>query len=171
MTKKNKQVETELIKTTSEETDQVKTFVFILIGVALVAAILYFVSTQYLVKDGVKKDTTPVAEEISYNNVNVGTVFNRPEEEYYVMAYDPDSPKASFYSTVMSLYKDDKIRLYFLNLSIEANKAYVKETSNPNATKASELALNTPTLIKIKNGKIDKYIEDYEEIKKELKID
>lgn len=167
--KKMKSNEVELIKTTNEETDQVKTFVYILIGVAVVTGLLYFLSTNYFVKDGVKNDDDVAEEAYAYNNVNVGTVFNRSESEYYVFAFDPENLQSSYYSALLNSYKSDKVKMYFMDLSIEINKEYVKDISNSKATKPSELALKSPTLIKIKSGKIDKYLENIEEIEKELK--
>lgn len=172
MAKKNKEVKqnkSELIKQTSEESDQVRNFIFILLGVAVVTFGLYFMSSHYLVKDGVKKDNTPKEEAIAYNNVTVGTVFNRIEDEYYVFAFDPSSLKSSGYSYILNSVDSKKKRVYFMDLSVGVNKDYVKEQSNSKATKASELALKDPTLIMIKKGKIAKYIEDIDEIEKELK--
>lgn len=172
MAKKNedtKQNKSDLIKQTSDETDQVRNFILILIGVAVVTFGLYFLSSHYLVKDGVKKDNTNTEEEIAYNNVNVGTVFNRIEDEYYVFAFDPSSLKASTYSMILNTVDTKKKRVYFMDLSVDVNKAYVKEESNSKATKATELALKDPTLIMIKDGKIAKYIENVDDIEKELK--
>ena len=52
------------------------------------------------------------------------------------------------------------------------NEYYVGEDkdSNPNATTSSELAFKDLTLIKIKNGKIVKYLETLDTIKTELVI-
>lgn len=172
MTKKNKEIKQnkeELIKQTSDETDQVKLFIFILIGVAFVSVLLYFLSSKYLVKDGVNdKNETPAEETIAYNNVNAGTFFNRPDDEYYVFAFDPSSLQASYYSALLNKFDTKKRAMYFMNLALEVNKAYVKETSNSKATKPSELALKSPTLILVKGGKITEYLENLEEIEKEI---
>lgn len=169
MKKKNnvKKVDVEIIRDINEDTDQIKKFIFILIGVAIVAVLLYFISSRYVIKDGVDSDETLASETISYDKVDVGNVFNRPYDEYYVMAYDPDSLKASYYAALLNNFTDDKI--YFLDLSIEINKKYVGETSNKKATVPSELSLTEPTLIKIKDGKIAKYLDTLDDIEKELK--
>ncbi len=171
MTKKNKEIKksAELIKQTNEDTDQVKTFIYILVGVAIVAVALYFISSRYVVKDGVKKTNEPTETTIIYNNVNVGNVFNRPYDEYYVFAFDPDSLQAPHYSAILNSFDASKTKMYFLDLSIDMNKEYVKDASNRDATKASELAFKGPTLLMIKDGKISKYIENVEEIAKELR--
>lgn len=171
MMKKNKNIKInnqELIKQTDEETDQIKTFIIILLGVAFVSLLLYFMSSKVLVKDGVEKDNPTTEEEIAYNNVNAGTVFNRPVDEYYVFAFDPSSLKASYYSALLNNFDNKKKQMYFMNLDLEINKPYVKEVSNSKATKTSELALKSPTLMFIKDGKIVKYLENIEEIEKEM---
>ena len=59
------------------------------------------------------------------------------------------------------------------NRANELNKKYYvgeDKDSNPNATTSSELAFKDLTLIKIKNGKIVKYLETLDTIKTELGI-
>lgn len=162
---KNK--EPELIKYTNDDTDQVKKFILILVGVAIVAVALYFLSSKVLIKDGVDKEVKDVAETIEYTKVDVGNIFNRPYEEYYVLAYDPNSLSASIYSSLIGTFNKEDSKIYFLDLSTEVNKAYVGD-GNKDATKASEISLKEPTLIKITNGKITAYLEDLESIEKEL---
>lgn len=168
MEKKTKEIE--VIKDINEDVDTIKKFIYILVGVALVAVGLYFISTKLLIKDGVIDDkVVHKDEEISYTTVLAGNVFNRPLDNYYVLAYDADSLKASIYASLLNTFDVKDSSIYFMNLGLEANKQYVKEETNKNPTNPSELALKEPTLIKIKNGKVDKYLEDLEEIKKELK--
>lgn len=172
MTKKSieiKQKEAELIKTANDEADQVKKFLLILVGVSLVAVALYFISKNYIVKDAeLNNDNSTGEVTITYNNVNVGNVFNRPYDEYYVFAYDPNSLKASYYSALLNNFDTEKGKIYFLDLSIGVNKEYIGETSNKDAKKANELSLKEPTLIQIKDGKIAKYYDTIEDIEKEI---
>lgn len=158
----------DIIKDVNEDTDQIRKFIFILCGVALVALMLYFVSSKYLIKDGVSKDNISNPETISYNNVNVGNVFNRPYDEYYVFAFDPDSLDASIYSSLMNSFDTKKAKMYFLNMGLEVNQKAKSESGNKTAKNSNELKLKEPTLIKIKKGSIDKYLESREEIEKEL---
>lgn len=172
MEKKNKNVKTveaQLIKSVNDDTDQVKKFAFILMGVALVALLLYIFSSKVLIKDGDKKDNDSTTKEVDivYSTVDVGGVFNRPYDEYYVLAYDPDSLEAPIYSMMLSKVGKDKGKMYFLNMGSEINKPYIKEESNKSASSASEIAIKGPTMIKISKGKIVKYIEGLEEIQKE----
>lgn len=167
--KNNKNVQPELIKITNEDTGEVFKFILILVGVALVTALLYFVSSRYLIKDGVTETNEPAEEEIEYTNVTGGTLFNRPEETYYVMVYDTKGNDAPYYNALMRTFSILKGKVYTMDLSEEMNKQYIKEESNKDASKPSELSLKDPTLIKIENGKISKYLDTKEDIEKEMK--
>lgn len=166
--KNNKKVnKQETIKYINEDTNQIKKFIFILVGVALIALLLYFVTAKFLVKDKFQKEVETKEEtNITYDTLSIGNVFNRPYETYYIMAFDSTSLQANYYDALINNYTKDKI--YFLDLSLEVNKKYVKETSNPEASKPSELALKEPTLILIKDGKISKYFDDIASIEKEI---
>ena len=159
----------EVIKYVNEDTNQMKKFVFILIGVAIIALLLYFLTAKFLVKDAFQENNTEnTSVTISYDTVKVGSVFNRPYDEYYVYAYDTTSNKANYYSTFTSKYTGE-LKIYTLDLSNEINKKYVSEKGNANATKPEELQLVEPTLIHIKNGSIAGYYEGVETIEKVLK--
>lgn len=164
-----KDVEPQLIKTTNDDTDQVKKFAYILVGVAVIALLLYVFTTKVLVKDSSKKDdnSNSTAVSINYSILDVGMMFNRPYDEYYILAYDPDSLDASLYASMLNKVDSKKGKVYFLDLSNGLNKPYVKDESNAKATKASEVAIKGPTMIKISKGKISKYLESYEEIEDE----
>ena len=59
--------------------------------------------------------------------------------------------------------------VYTIDLSNELNKAqYDAENVNTKAKKVSEMKVGDITLIKVKNGKIEKYIVDYAKMEKEL---
>ncbi len=171
MEKKNEKankIESELIRDVNEDTDQVKKFIIILVCVSLIAGLLYFVSSKFVIKDGVSDNDVVQEETIAYGNVDVGNIFNRPYDEYYVLAYDPDSLQAPLYASYLTTFDKKDSKMYFLDLSSDINKKYVGD-GNASASNASEISLKEPTLIKIKNGKIEKYFETVEDIAKELK--
>ncbi len=161
---KNKQ-EDKLIKYVDEDTNQIKKLIIILVCVFLITGLLYVASSKFIIKDGVSDEETTEEESIDYTSINVGNIFNRPYDEYYVFAYDPDSLEASLYASYLTMADVEKI--YFLDLSNEINKRYIG-TGNELATTPSEISLEEPTLIKIKNGKIVKYLVTIEDIAKEL---
>lgn len=158
-----------VIKYANEDTGVVKKFAIILVCVAIIAVLLYFVTAKYLVKDNFQKqEDTPVSEDITYTTVKGGTLFNRPYSEYYVLAYDQKSDEAPYYSILTSVYKGE-VKLYTMDLSLEINKQYVSTKGNDKATKPSELSIVNPTLILIKDGKISKYYEGKDNITAALK--
>lgn len=171
MEKENKQIKKigkEVIKDTNEDTATIIKFIFILVGVSLVTVLLYFASTNYIIKDGVEQEEQEQSVEISYNSINVGNVFNRPYDMYYVLAYDQESLKASYYSALVETFDVKDSKIYFLDLSKDINKKYVGEEVNMSASKPSELVLKEPTLIKIEGGKISKIFTDLTEIENEI---
>jgi len=156
---KNKEVKPSVIKDINEDTNEVKKLIFILLGVVLIALLLYFITAKYLVKDNFQSEEEATAEiTITYDTVKAGNLFNRPYDEYYVFAYDSSSTSANYYSTLLNKYNGDT-KIYYLDLSVEVNKQYVGETGNSKASNVSELSIVDPTLILIKNGSINEYYE------------
>ena len=167
MRKKNTE-EKKLIKQVNDDTNVVKKFVFILLGVIVVSILLYVVTVKYLKVD----DTTESTETtITYTNVNAGNVFNRPYDNYYVFAYDTKDGNANYYGNIVSQYQNESTnkKIYTMDLDLAINKKYVSDKSNKNATKTSELSLKNPTLIEIKKGKIVNYYDTEEAILNVLK--
>lgn len=163
--KKNKEIKQQTIKYVNEDTDQIRKFILILIGVALITGLLYFVTAKYLIKDDFQEENTTKEEvTIAYDTIKAGNVFNRPYDKYYVFAYDPTLAKASYYATLISNYDNDEIKMYFLDMSLDVNKKYSGEEGNAKATVPSELSLTEVTLMLIENGKITKYYENIDDI-------
>ena len=158
-----KNIKTGVIKYANEDTNEIKKFIFILVGVAVIAGLLYFVTAKYLVKDNFQDEENIPAEEISYSSVKAGTLFNRPYDEYYVLCYDKSSETSPYYTVLTTLYKGET-KLYVMDLSLDVNKQYVGTTGNSKAANPSELSIVEPTLILIKDGKIDKYYEGKEKV-------
>jgi hypothetical protein len=161
------------IKYESEETNEVKRFIFILLGIIIVVLIVYGI-TKLTTKEDNSVDLTVTEGEINYSIVSIGTMLNKSDSEYYVMIYDQDSTQAVYYSALISKYTSevtDALNVYFCNLGNKLNSSYyVGEDgeTNPKAKEVKDLALGDLTLIKVKNGKITKYLEDIDAIKKEL---
>lgn len=162
-------------KYTSEESKEVKRFIIILLSIIVLVLAVYGI-TRLINKDKDNNDDrTVTAGSIDYDKVSVGTLFNRADNEYYVIVYDGETPNAIYYSALMNKYmdKEKSNKVYFCDLSNELNKKYYvgeDKDSNPNATTSSELAFKDLTLIKIKNGIIVKYLETLDTIKTELGI-
>ena len=166
MRKNKKTKETKLIKNINEDTNQVGKFFLILFGLVIIVGLLYILTSKNLSDNSVESTETT----INYTTVNVGNVFNRPYDNYYVLAYDLQEDEDSLYS-ISNNYMNESgsKKLYTLDLGLKVNKKYVKDVSNKNATNPSELSLTSPTLIEIKNGKIVNYYDTADSIKDVLK--
>lgn len=159
----------------SDDAKEIRRFVIILFSVIVAVLIVYGISRVLIDEpdDSYVRNTT--AGEIDYDMVSIGTMLNRNYDEYYVAIYDEEDPKAIYYSTIITLYtnEDDAIKVYYCNLGNYLNQKYkVKEgeQTNPNAKDISELSLGDLTLIKVENGKIVKYLEGLDTIRKEFGI-
>ena len=144
--------------------DQLKSFLINLLSVLL------FIGVVYLGILGLKtlglfeaRYTKPAKEEtkIDYEYILIGTVFNRKESEYYVIFDDFDKNLHPYISTLLS---NKDLPVYKVDMSKGENASYLSEESNPNAKSVSELKINDVTVIKIKNGRIVKYLSGSENI-------
>ena len=157
--------------------NEIKSFIILILAIAVLIGAIYGI-TELLKKDKVA-ETEKEAVKINYDMTSVGSLLNRPYDEYYVMIYDSNNPESIIYSTLLGNYignnssKDDFIKVYYCDLSNKLNEQYYNvgndNKSNPNAKSIKELDLGDLTLIKVKKGKIVNYLEDYNKIEELLK--
>ena len=165
----NKNMDKEVMKPEDDSVDQVKKFVIILFGVALICFFAYLFTAKFLVKDETSTKSNGDVN-IEYTNVSVGNIFNRPYDNYYILALDESDSKSSYYLNLAQTYSSDSKnkKLYNLDLSVKVNKQYVGK-GNRNAKNVSEISLKSPTLIEISNGKITNYYDTKDTITNALK--
>ena len=155
----------------SEDEQEISRFIKILLIVVVFILGIYFFTSAVVKKEyDINKDI--IEGQVSSNNIIVGSILNRPHDEYYVLVYNSTSNSLALYETLIRLYeaKKDILRIYAVDLDNQLNQKYASENSNPNAAKIDEFKFGEITLLKIKNKKVDKYIEDIEKIKAELGI-
>ena len=159
----------------AEEQKEVYKLVMIVMIVIAVLSLVYLFSRAFISKDlfKSKEETKTTTEtktpEFNYSKIIVGELLNRPYDEYYVIAFDNTGDLAFDYNNMISAY-NGKTKLYTLDLNDGFNKKFASDKSNPQATSIEELAFGEITLLKVKNGKIVKYLEDKNDIRSELKI-
>lgn len=148
----------------NEDTKEIRSLIFIILGILVVLVGLYYLTTYSLNKN--KETTTDV--EFDYSVATVGTMFNRPYDEYYVFLYKSNSDEAVQYSALVTNYstKEDALKVYTVDLSKNLDDQYLSETSNHNPTNPSEVKIKDSALILIKNGKVSKYYETIGEYEK-----
>lgn len=160
----------------SDEQKEVKKFIVILLAVCILIIGVYFLTKNIIEKKQAKAAEANKTEvTFDYNKIILGELLNRPYEEYYVMVYSIKEAHANYYSGLANKYAstkgDDALKVYTADLDDTMNKKfYNKKESNPQATSVDELKVKDLTLIKVKNGKIVKYLEDTDSIRKEFGI-
>ena len=115
----------------------------------------------------IKGDINPIKQkenEVTY-------AYNITKEDY-VFLYSSDDNSAVLYSNLISTQKSKKdgLAIYYCDITSKLNENYYSSEgkSNTNAKTIEDVKFGPLTLVKIKNGKIVKYLEKIEDIKKEL---
>ncbi len=153
--KKNKQKKKEEYPEKKELITLSKIIFSILIIAILATMLFYIINKNYTLKN----NTT----DINYDEIMAGQTFNKNDNEYYVLFYEFDSDE-----DLSDKITDKKSAIYQVNLLNNFNKSVLSETSNKEASKAEELKITGPTIIKIESGKNVEYIEGYDNIVKYL---
>ena len=157
--------------TETEEQSVIKKFIIIILVLSVLIIGVYFFTKAFVTKD-LKKEEEPKTEvTFDYSKTVLGSLLNRPYNEYYVLVYNSEDLKSNSYRSIASSYqaKENSIKIYIADLSDSMNeKFYNSKKSNPNAKTIDELQVGDLTLIKVKDKAINKYIEKEEDIRLEL---
>lgn len=156
----------------SDDSNDILSFIKIIIVIILLVAIVWLIAA-FVNKEFDKEDKTDDKDEVAatiQNSEILGTsIFNKADKEYYVLVYDAseDNHWAKYYALLYSDYsyiKDDKkLPMFFVDLSDPLNADIVAENEeavNTKPSKYEDLSVSSPALIRIKNGKLDKYYHD-----------
>lgn len=175
--KKDNNVRSNVGKMNVQTTEQIelKNFILVILVVVICVAGLYLVTRAFVTKDLIPKEEeqTVIAGEVNYDVAIMGQLLNRPYKEYYVVIYDSNGSHFTDMAALTAAYKDlkDHKHIYTIDLANKLNDGYyAPEEVNTKAKKLSEIKLGDTTLIKVKDGKINKYIVDLEKMKKELGV-
>lgn len=139
----------------------------IAIGVILFLAVSYLIvnilrgNFNFFNKGNLK------SEDLDSSMVMVGTMFNKSDSEYLVLAYDMSDELNGYYPALVSTYNGSKT-LYKLDLSSGFNSSFVGNESVINSD-LTKLKLSGPTLLVIKGDKIVSSYTKEADIEKYLK--
>ena len=149
----------------------IKTFIYITIGViGFFALMLVFTK----IKTGewnifTKENGIKYSAEVQNIKILCGSVLNREDKEYYVLAYNMQEDSASLYETVVEKYKEGKDTLPLYKLDLANSRNNICKGDSLNITNdVTTLKLSIPTLIKVKDGKIIENYTNYDSIKNHL---
>lgn len=165
--KQVKKVNKKVNKKTEEENEMkglIKTIIIVLASFLVCYLLFLLMDKIGMFEKGYERPDNS-SNEFTYNTAIIGTVFNRPENEYYV-AFDEENGN-NYFDSLLSLYKGS-LQIYKVNMSLGINAKYKSEIGNSKAIRSNELKIATPTLIKIKNGSIVRYLESINDIESEL---
>lgn len=173
---KNKKVKNKVNYRTSEQDEMIK-FIIVILVVLLCVGGIYLFTRAFVTKDLFKEEnkTSEVVQEgtVNYDVAIMGQLLNRPYSEYYVIIYDAGGEYMYDMSSLVSSYNalEKHKHIYTIDLGNELNASYYSpEEVNTKAKSLEEIKLGDTTLIKVKDGKINKYIVDYEKMKSELGV-
>lgn len=161
------------------EQDEIKKFLIVMVVVLACVGAIYLTTRAFVTKD-LFKDKTEEAETVTPGIINyevtiMGQLLNRPYDEYYVAIYNTaEGDYINDMSTLVYNYakKEKHLHIYTVDLSNVFNSDYYDpENVNVNAKTLEEIKVGDITLIKVKGGKINKYIVDYAKMEKELGLE
>lgn len=174
---KNKVKKRNINYVATSEQKELKNLIIVILVVVLCVGGIYFLTRVFVTKDLFSDDTEDevVAGSINYDVTIMGQIFNRPYDEYYVAIYNYEEMS---YATDMSMLvynytnKDEHLHIYSVDLSNVMNiDFYDPENVDTKVKTLDNLKVGDMTLLKIKKGKISKFIVDYAKMEKELGLD
>lgn len=153
-----------------DDQNEITKFFKILIGLVIIVGLMYFL-TNYVANKGSNFKRTNNKGKINYDVISLGTLFNMPDAEYYVLVFDEYNIDNNTIRLKALDYKSSKnsITLYTSDINSELNKSFISDTSSYKENDIDALKISKSTLIKIKNKKIVKFIDNEEDILNELK--
>lgn len=142
-----------------------------ILGIVLIMFIIIYIGTAIVTGEiKLKKDKEEEKEvTIQTEEILAGSTFNITDKEYMVLYYDFEAADSGIYGMLYSNYgsSNSNVKMYKVDLSKGFNKSYVTDGKvNTNPSNIDELKVKKPTLIRIKNKKVTKFITSKEEIKK-----
>lgn len=173
MGKKEKQIKNKVKYQTAEQ-EEIKKFIIVILVVLICVGAIYLITRAFVTKDlGKSDDTTEqtVTGTVNYDVAIMGQILNRPYKSYYVVIYDTDGEYMSDMSSMVNNYntKEEHLHMYTVDLNNHLNASYYDpENVNQKATDLADLKVGDITLLKIKDGKISKFVVDYTKMLKEL---
>ncbi len=138
----------------------------IALGVILFLVVAYFIVNLLRGNFNFFNKKNLKTEEIDSSMVIVGTMFNKSDSEYLVLAYDLTDKVNPIYNALVSNYDGSKT-LYKLDLSSGFNASFIGDESVINSD-LTKFKLSGPTLMVIKGDKIVSSYTKEEDIEKYL---
>lgn len=143
-------------KVLNEDMNLVKNIIILLIIVIGISLGIYFLTDNMIKKENTNTDTK-IETKIDYDIATIGTMFNRIEEEYYVIIYSKENDGNDL-DSVLTKYRssDNYIKTYYVDLDKKVNNSVLGDELNQKPSNSNEVKVKEATLYKINNGKVVK---------------
>lgn len=155
--------------------EQVVTIAKISIGVIIVLLLVYLATALATgeIKLGNKKKEETKEATIQYEEIIAGSILNRQQDEYYVLAFSFTDTQARYYLSLKDSYKQntDALPVYIVDLDKGFNNVLSPKDDEQYKEKPEnikELKVKGPTILKVKNGKVTSRVEGEEKFTEEL---
>ena len=159
MANRKKKNEKKIKKVEYSDNSEISKLIKLIVIVTLIVLVFYGITA--ILNNDEEEETQDQSATIQYDEILIGNVLKQPNEEYYVMIYDDEDYDTSLYSTYLDLYKqkDEAIRIYTSQLNNPLNQNFKAEESNLDISDISDLKIQSSTLLKINDGKIEEFYE------------
>lgn len=147
--------------------DYIKTTLIVFAVFALVYALVTVLSKTGLFEKGYEAPELEAAV-ISDEYILAGTIFNKLDEEYYVVFDNFSSKNSDVYLKYILDSTTSDLPIYKVDMSLGVHDKLYNENSNSKVQKSLDLKIKGVTLMKVKKGKNVLYLEDLDKIKSEL---
>ena len=127
-----------LKKYESEDSSEIRNLIIITVIIALIATGLYFLTEKVLNK---KENNNTSEVTFNYDEATIGTMFNRPYDEYYAFIYDSTDDNSAVYNNIVKTYraKDNAKNVIYCNgkdllyklLALDYDGDHLMITTNP----------------------------------------
>ena len=156
-------------KLVSDDVVKVRNLFILLVSVVIICVGVFFLTEKMIEKDN-KKNENKNEVKIDYDIATIGTMFNRVEDEYYVLIYSNKDNGNDLNSTLDSYRSSDNyIKTYYIDLDLKINSIAKSDKFVSEPTNSKEVKVNETTLFMIKEGKVTKSITGVDNIKNVLK--
>ncbi len=129
--------------------------ILLVLVVGICLGIYYF--TDSMIKKENKNSETKEEVKIDYDIATIGTMFNRVENNYYVILYSKENDGNEL-DSVLATYRssDNYIKTYFIDLHKKINSYVLGDNLVEKPSNSNEVKVKEATLYKISNGKVVK---------------
>ena len=155
----------------NEDMSYIRNMFILLVIVVIIVVGLYYL-TEHLVNKDTKSSDTNIETVIDYDIASIGTMFNRVEDEYFVLIYS-NKDNGSELDSILTSYRssDNYIKTYYIDLDKKINQIAIGDETVKKPTNPNEVKVNGATLYKIKKGVVVNCYSGVEEIVKVLNKD